>query len=66
MNKKFLVLFFKKNTLLLITGYAPVGRDQASRASQDGDKRVRTDDLLLAKQALSQLSYAPSLLVPDP
>ena len=26
---------------------------------QNGGKRVRTDDLLLAKQALSQLSYAP-------
>ncbi len=25
-----------------------------------GGERVRTDDLLLAKQALSQLSYAPS------
>jgi hypothetical protein len=29
-------------------------------AASGGGKRVRTDDLLLAKQALSQLSYAPS------
>jgi hypothetical protein len=29
-----------------------------------GGKRVRTADLLLAKQALSQLSYAPVLSVP--
>ena len=25
-----------------------------------GDERIRTDDLLRAKQALSQLSYTPS------
>ena len=28
-----------------------------------GGERDRTDDLLLAKQALSQLSYAPSLIL---
>ena len=28
-----------------------------------GGERDRTDDLLLAKQALSQLSYTPKLLV---
>ena len=28
-----------------------------------GGERVRTDDLLLAKQVLSQLSYAPKLMV---
>ncbi len=28
-------------------------------ASQNGGERDRTDDLLLAKQALSQLSYTP-------
>ena len=27
-----------------------------------GGERARTDDLLLAKQALSQLSYTPSFL----
>ena len=27
-----------------------------------GGERARTDDLLLAKQALSQLSYTPTLL----
>jgi hypothetical protein len=31
------------------------------RAGDGGGRRDRTDDLLLAKQALSQLSYAPVL-----
>jgi hypothetical protein len=34
---------------------------RAMRAAQDGGgERDRTDDLLLAKQALSQLSYTPA------
>ena len=33
----------------------------ASRAKSGGARRDRTDDLLLAKQALSQLSYGPAL-----
>ena len=33
--------------------------DAAFHASDGGGRRDRTDDLLLAKQALSQLSYAP-------
>jgi hypothetical protein len=32
----------------------------ASRAKAGGARRNRTDDLLLAKQALSQLSYGPA------
>ena len=36
---------------------APTGAP--SRAAGGGGERVRTDDLLLAKQALSQLSYTP-------
>ena len=35
-----------------------------SRTSDGGGRRDRTDDLLLAKQALSQLSYAPVLRTP--
>ena len=35
-----------------------------SRACDGGGRRDRTDDLLLAKQALSQLSYAPVLRTP--
>jgi hypothetical protein len=31
------------------------------RVDDGGGRRDRTDDLLLAKQALSQLSYAPLL-----
>ena len=31
-----------------------------------GARRDRTDDLLLAKQALSQLSYGPALAVTQP
>jgi hypothetical protein len=30
-----------------------------------GAERDRTDDLLLARQALSQLSYSPIQIVPD-
>ena len=33
--------------------------DRASRRSAGGDGRDRTDDLMLAKQLLSQLSYVP-------
>ena len=33
---------------------------QADRITAGGARRDRTDDLLLAKQALSQLSYGPS------
>ncbi len=32
---------------------------EARRAKRGGARRDRTDDLLLAKQALSQLSYGP-------
>ena len=31
----------------------------AARTGENGDDRVRTDDPLLAKQVLSQLSYIP-------
>jgi hypothetical protein len=37
---------------------APVGR-RRQRSAGGGGERTRTDDLLLAKQALSQLSYTP-------
>ena len=38
----------------------PFGRDQFGvAAKRGGGERDRTDDLLLAKQALSQLSYTP-------
>ena len=33
-----------------------------ARCDDGGGRRDRTDDLLLAKQALSQLSYAPEIL----
>ena len=33
---------------------------QADRITAGGARRDRTDDLLLAKQALSQLSYGPA------
>ena len=35
-----------------------------SHAETDGDDRIRTDDPLLAKQVLSQLSYAPERVMP--
>jgi hypothetical protein len=42
---------------------AAAARDNARSALRDGGgERNRTDDLLLAKQALSQLSYTPKVL----
>jgi hypothetical protein len=38
---------------------AELGSPRRHQALTGGGKRDRTDDLLLAKQALSQLSYAP-------
>ena len=47
----------------------PTSRLSGARSNQlsyepffGGDERVRTDGLLLARQALSQLSYTPTLL----
>jgi hypothetical protein len=37
----------------------------ADRITAGGARRDRTDDLLLAKQALSQLSYGPALRYPS-
>ena len=39
---------------------APDGVCKSSPNAGGGGERIRTDDLLLAKQALSQLSYTPS------
>ena len=44
------------------SGYSPNWCHQTSR-EVGGGERVRTDDLLLAKQVLSQLSYAPEKMV---
>ena len=42
----------------------PASRGQSPRLPQPyGGDRVRTDDPLLAKQVLSQLSYAPKTMV---
>jgi hypothetical protein len=40
-------------------------KDQVDRITAGGARRDRTDDLLLAKQALSQLSYGPALRYPS-
>ena len=37
----------------------------ADRITAGGARRDRTDDLLLAKQALSQLSYGPAVRYPS-
>ncbi len=37
---------------------------QQALARNGGARRDRTDDLLLAKQALSQLSYGPGAFLP--
>ena len=40
----------------------PLGKPRRVRISESlGDEGIRTPDLLLARQALSQLSYAPAL-----
>ena len=41
----------------LLTQPLPRRRNQV--CGRGGGERIRTDDLLLAKQALSQLSYTP-------
>ena len=38
----------------------PFVRDQLGRSGPGGARRDRTDDLMLAKHALYQLSYGPS------
>src|SRR5207237_8523726 len=38
---------------------------EARRAKRGGARRDRTDDLMLAKHALSQLSYGPIWAVPE-
>ena len=43
----------------------PAAPREARRAQRGGARRDRTDDLLLAKQALSQLSYGPQKRVVD-
>ena len=43
---------------------SPVGGSQL-RCDRGGGERFRTDDLLLAKQALSQLSYTPFSVIRD-
>ena len=57
---------FASSELLKIETAWPKGQMEACRgtlssalSSDGGGERDRTDDLLLAKQALSQLSYTP-------
>jgi hypothetical protein len=47
--------------LLIFAGYMVSKNDlyKNARAFPHGDERIRTADLLLARQALSHLSYAP-------
>jgi hypothetical protein len=46
-------------TLFAASPNAGGGRSAQRRCAGGGGERIRTDDLLLAKQALSQLSYTP-------
>jgi hypothetical protein len=43
-------------------GYGPCTEPFYYLATTGGTSRIRTDDILLAKQALSQLSYGPDVL----
>jgi hypothetical protein len=49
------------NTQILSRNPSPIRSHQVGGAERD-----RTDDLLLAKQALSQLSYSPEVLAAQP
>ena len=48
------------HSLLLILNFSSFSRGQETAQGTGGAERDRTDDLLLAKQALSQLSYSPN------
>ena len=52
------LLFARKHFIGLLASWTEEGG-----VSLGGDSRVRTGDLLLARQALSQLSYIPSYLL---
>ena len=45
-----------------LTSRLPRSRVRRWRTGENGDDRDRTDDPLLAKQVLSQLSYAPVVI----
>ena len=45
---------------VFFSGRAFISLDTADGIAAGGARRDRTDDLLLAKQALSQLSYGPA------
>ena len=45
-----------------LPGCSPTSSPAPHRTSSGGGERDRTDDILLAKQALSQLSYTPLLI----
>ncbi len=65
MNKSSSLLFFKKEVLFFCEQKnqktLSIGAVRCHRQRHTGgDDRDRTDDPLLAKQVLSQLSYAPS------
>ena len=47
--------------MLMITSFGGGISDAGRETGNGGARRDRTDDLLLAKQALSQLSYGPCL-----
>ena len=59
----FLGSFFRLSRLSQALSFAPLFGGAKSGSARGGDKRDRTVDLLLAKQALSQLSYTPNYLV---
>ena len=50
------------NTFILITDYWLLITDYCSTSCAGGGERDRTDDLLRARQALSQLSYTPRII----
>ena len=53
----FIANFFKNDVCFSVFGFQ--GTNHRQHNCRTGDGEIRTHDLLLARQALSQLSYTP-------
>jgi hypothetical protein len=62
---KFIVTRLKTQILIAIILVFTVNLSGCCQGSIGGEERIRTADLLLARQALSQLSYSPTIKMCD-